>query len=115
MKLTSDELLAELVRVLDAKKAQNIISLNLKGISLIADYFIVCHGNSVTQVQALANEVRAKAMELKAEFRRMEGYDSARWVLIDLGDVVVHIFHREDREYYNLERLWSDAKVEEHA
>lgn len=114
MKLTSDELLAELVKVLDAKKAQNIISLNLKGISLIADYFIVCHGNSVTQVQALANEVRAKAIELNAEFRRMEGYDSARWVLIDLGDVVVHIFHREDREYYNLERLWSDAKVEEH-
>jgi len=115
MKPTSDELSAELVRVLDEKKAQNIVSLDLRGISLIADYFIVCHGNSSTQVQALANEVRKRAIELGAECRRMEGYDSARWVLIDLGDVVVHVFHREEREYYNLERLWSDARVVERA
>ncbi|WP_424991763.1 ribosome silencing factor [Paenibacillus turpanensis] len=97
------------------KKAGNIIVLNLTNISLIADYFIICHGNSDTQVQAIANEIRKTAHELNVNVKGIEGMDSARWVLVDLGDVVVHIFHREEREYYNIERLWSDAKVVEHA
>ena len=103
------------VKALDDKKAQNMITLNLTNISLIADYFIICHGNSDTQVHALANEARKQADELGIPVKGVEGMDSARWVLVDLGDVVVHIFHREEREYYNIERLWSDAKVVEHA
>ncbi|TDF96780.1 ribosome silencing factor [Paenibacillus piri] len=113
MSITPDKLMALIVDAADDKKAMNIVTLNLQGISLIADYFIICHGNSETQVQAIAAEVRKKADEQGVRVRGLEGMDTARWVLIDLGDVVVHVFHRDDREYYNIERLWSDAKVVE--
>jgi ribosome-associated protein len=113
--MKSEALLNEVLRVLEDKKGQQITALNLQGISLLADYFVICHGNSVTQVQALAAEIRKKAGELGVHVRGIEGLDAAKWVLIDLGDVVVHIFHKDEREYYNLERLWSDAKVVEHA
>jgi ribosome-associated protein len=107
------ELMNAAYEAADDKKAMNIVVLDLNEISLIADYFIICHGNSDTQVQAIATEVRKRAQELGANIRGIEGMDSARWVLMDLGDVVVHVFHRDEREYYNIERLWSDAKVVE--
>jgi len=113
MSITPDKLTALVVNAADDKKAMNIVALNLQGISLIADYFVICHGNSETQVQAIATEVRKKAEEHGVRVRGVEGIETARWVLIDLGDVVVHVFHRDDREYYNIERLWSDAKVVE--
>ncbi|WP_062355674.1 ribosome silencing factor [Bacillus kwashiorkori] len=97
------------VKALDDKKAENIVVLNMQGISMLADYFIICHGNSDKQVQAIAKEVREKAEESGHLVKRLEGYDEARWILIDLGEIIVHVFHREDREYYNLERLWGDA------
>jgi ribosome-associated protein len=104
-----------MMRVIDEKKGKDPVALNLQGISLIADYFVICHGNSETQVKAIADEIKDKAEQHGLEIKRIEGLDTARWVLIDLGDVVVHVFHREEREYYNLERLWSDAKVIENA
>jgi ribosome-associated protein len=113
MSISPDKLMPIIVDAADDKKAMNIVTLNLQGISLIADYFIICHGNSETQVQAIATEVRKKAEEKGVRVRGMEGMDTARWVLVDLGDIVVHVFHRDDREYYNIERLWSDAKVVE--
>lgn len=106
------ELLMTAVKAADDKRAEDIMVLNMKGISLIADYFIICHGNSDKQVQAIAREIREKALETGYDIQRMEGFDEARWVLIDLGDVVVHVFHREERSYYNLERLWGDAPIE---
>lgn len=99
----------------DDKKAGRIVALNLTGISLVADYFVICHGNSDTQVQAIATEIRKRVEEKGGRLRGVEGMDSARWVLMDMGDVIVHIFHRDERDYYNLERLWSDAKVVEFA
>ncbi|PYI51895.1 ribosome silencing factor [Paenibacillus flagellatus] len=113
MARTPDDVMNEVVKAVEDKKAHNVVVLNLKGISLLADYFVICHGNSDTQVQAIATEVRKKAGELEVPVRGLEGLDTARWVLIDLGDVVVHVFHRDEREYYNIERLWSDAKVVE--
>jgi ribosome-associated protein len=107
------ELMNAAYKAAEDKKAMNIVVLDLKEVSLIADYFIICHGNSDTQVQAIATEVRKRAQDLGANIRGIEGVDSARWVLMDLGDVVVHVFHRDEREYYNIERLWSDAKVVE--
>jgi ribosome-associated protein len=101
------------VAAAEDKKAYDVITLDLKGVSLIADYFVICHGNSETQVQAIVSEARKRAEEAGARIRGMEGLDTARWVLLDLGDVVMHVFHRDDREYYNIERLWSDAKVVE--
>lgn len=112
MTIQPNELLSAVIAAAEDKKAMNIVALDLKGISLVADYFVICHGNSDTQVQAIATEVRKRAHEAGINVR-LEGMDSARWVLMDLGDVVVHVFHRDEREYYNLERLWSDAKVVE--
>ncbi|MCP3742614.1 ribosome silencing factor [Rossellomorea sp. BNER] len=93
----------------DDKRAEDIVVLDMKGISLIADYFLICHGNSDKQVQAIAREIKEKADEFGLTVKRLEGFDEARWVLVDLGDVVAHIFHKEERSYYNLERLWGDA------
>ncbi|NEU31618.1 ribosome silencing factor [bacterium LRH843] len=103
------ETLTLAVKALDDKKAENIVALNMKGISLIADYFVICHGNSDKQVQAIATELKKVLQEKGHDIKRLEGYDHARWILIDIGDVVVHIFHKEERVYYNLEKLWGDA------
>jgi len=111
--MNNQELLKIAVKAADDKRAEDILALNMKGISLIADYFIICHGNSDKQVQAIAKEMKEKAQENGYDVKRIEGFDEARWVLIDLGDVVAHIFHRDERSYYNLERLWGDAPLED--
>lgn len=113
MSLTPEQMMSLVVDAAEDKKAYNVVTLDLKGISLIADYFVICHGNSETQVQAIVNEARKRADENGIRVRGMEGMDTARWVLLDMGDVIMHVFHRDDREYYNIERLWSDAKVVE--
>jgi ribosome-associated protein len=106
------ELLVTAVKAADDKRAEDIVVLNMKGISLVADYFIICHGNSDKQVQAIANEMKDKAEEIGCQIKRVEGFDEAKWILVDLGDIVAHIFHRDERSYYNLERLWGDAPLE---
>jgi ribosome-associated protein len=111
--MNNQELLKITVKAADDKRAEDILALNMKGISLIADYFIICHGNSDKQVQAIAKEMKEKAQENGIDVKRIEGFDEARWILIDLGDVVAHVFHREERSYYNLERLWGDAPLED--
>lgn len=108
----SEQLLKSVLNAAEEKKAHDVVALNLQGISLIADYFVICHGNSDTQVQSIAMEIR-KSAEISGKKVRLEGMDTARWVLVDMGDVVAHVFHREEREYYHLERLWSDAKAVE--
>jgi ribosome-associated protein len=115
MKQNTEALVVKIAQAMEDKKAMKVVSLNLNGISLLADYFVICHGTSDTQVKAIAQAVKKTADEQGITLRGLEGMDTARWVLVDLGDVVVHIFHRDDREYYNLERLWSDAKVVEYA
>lgn len=104
-----NKILQMAVKAADDKKAENIVVLNMKGISLISDYFLICHGNSEKQVQAIATEIKKSAQENEMELKRLEGFDQARWVLIDLNDVVVHVFHKDERLYYNLEKLWGDA------
>lgn len=114
MNLNAEELMKLTANAIEDKKGSDMTILNLQGISLVADYFVICHGNSDTQVKAIATEVKKQAVENGVNVKGIEGYDTGRWVLVDLGDVVIHIFHREDRQYYNIERLWSDAKVVEH-
>lgn len=111
--MSNQELLKIAVKAADDKRAEDILALNMQGISLIADYFIICHGNSDKQVQAIAREMKEKAEENGYQVKRMEGFDEARWILIDLGDVVAHVFHRDERSYYKLERLWGDAPLED--
>jgi ribosome-associated protein len=107
------EMMLVAAKAADDKRAEDIVVLNMQGISLIADYFMICEGGSEKQVQAIAREVKDKAQEIGVEVKRLEGFDEARWVLVDLGDIVVHVFHREERGYYNLERLWGDAPQED--
>lgn len=100
------------VKAADDKRAEDIVALNMKGVSLVADYFVICHGNSDKQVQAIAREIKDKVGEQGISLNRMEGFDEARWILVDIGDIVVHVFHKDERGYYNLERLWGDAPLE---
>ncbi|MCD7033026.1 ribosome silencing factor [Metabacillus sp. GX 13764] len=109
------ELLEITAKAADDKRAEEITVLNMKGISLIADYFLICHGNSDKQVQAIARGIKDAADEQGIEVKRMEGFDEARWILVDLGDVVAHVFHKDERGYYKLEKLWGDAPQEDYA
>lgn len=92
------------------KKASNIVILDLQGISMVADYFVICSANSITQVQAIADNMDEKLRELGINPLRREGYREARWVLLDFGSCIAHVFVEEDRRFYDLERLWSEAK-----
>ncbi|MBB6454344.1 ribosome-associated protein [Salirhabdus euzebyi] len=107
--MDSKELLKIAVKACDDKRAENIIALDMKNVSLIADYFLICHGNTERQVEAIAREVKDKVEESGLEVKKIEGLEQSRWVLVDLDDVVCHIFHKDERQYYNLERLWGDA------
>ncbi|SET61978.1 ribosome-associated protein [Oceanobacillus limi] len=91
------------------KRAENIVALDMDQVSLVADYFLICHGSNERQVQAIARSVKEKMDEHDIPVKRLEGMEQARWVLVDLGDIVCHIFHKDERTYYNLERLWGDA------
>ena len=91
------------------KKARDIVMLDMRNISIITDYFIVCSANSTTQVKAIADNIEVELAKQNFNFKSKEGYREGRWVLLDYCDCVVHIFLDEDREFYNLERLWSEA------
>ena len=93
------------------KKAEDILVLNVSEVTTIADLFVLCSGRSERQVQAIADAIVEKAKEAGRQPFGIEGYSGGRWVLIDLGDVVVHAFVPEERELYRLERLWGDAPV----
>ncbi|CAA3989856.1 Iojap-related protein [Staphylococcus aureus] len=113
--MNSQELLAIAVDAIDNKKGEDTISLEMKGISDMTDYFVVTHGNNERQVQGIAGAVKEVANEQNIEVKRMEGYNEARWILIDLADVVVHVFHKDERNYYNIEKLYQDAPLESYS
>ena len=97
-------------RAADAKKATNLKVLDLREITSFADYFLICSGANQRQIQAIANEIET---ELKKQGERpssVEGYGNAEWVLMDYGDLVVHVFSDQARAYYDLDRLWRDGK-----
>jgi ribosome-associated protein len=93
----------------DDKRAEDIMALDMEQVSLVADYFLICHGTNERQVQSIARAVKDKMEENGITVKRLEGLEQARWVLVDLGDIVCHVFHIDERQYYNLERLWGDA------
>lgn len=105
----NETLLQLTYEAIDSKRGENIVALNMQGISLLADFFVIAEGSSERQVQAIAREVKEKAEEAGFTVKRLEGMETARWVLVDMGDVVAHIFHKDERGYYNLEKLWGDA------
>ena len=100
------------VKAADSKRAVDIVALNVSQVSLLADYFLICSANSDRQINAIVDEIIDKEEEAQVEVKRVEGKDGGKWVLIDLGDVIVHVFSTAEREFYNLEKLWSDAPLE---
>ena len=99
------------IHAMEEKKAQDIRVIDISQISVIADYFIIANGNNRSQIQALSDEVEEKLERAGYLLQQKEGYHNANWVLLDFGDIIVHIFDKENRLFYDLERIWRDGKV----
>jgi ribosome-associated protein len=95
----------------ESKQAKDIKVLDLREITTFADFFVVCSGANSRQIQAIANEIETHMKQLGEYPNSVEGYQNAEWVLLDYGDYLVHIFTDKARQYYDLERLWRDAKT----
>lgn len=91
------------------KKAAGVLVLELKGLSVIADFFIICSGESTTQVRAIAEAIEENFSKKGIRPAGIEGLNYSHWVLMDYGDVIIHVFEEETRAYYQLEKLWLDA------
>ena len=111
MSLLPREVVNIAVQEAEDKKAGDITVLDIREVSIIADYFMICSGRSSTQVQAIAEGIQGKLQDKGITALRREGFREGRWVLLDYGDVVVHVFQEAERQFYNLERLWGDAQV----
>lgn len=103
------EILETVVATCEDRKAENCVVLDMKQLTPITDYFVICHGNNERQVQAIARSVKEELEKKGFDVKRLEGFEQARWILIDIDTVICHIFHKDERSYYNLERLWGDA------
>ncbi len=97
------------VNALEDKKAEDIRIIDISDISTIADYFIIADGSNKSQIQAMADNVSEVLGRAGVNLRQMEGYQNANWILMDFQDVIIHIFDRENRLFYDLERIWRDG------
>lgn len=98
------------IAALEDKKANDVRVIDIAGVSVIADYFVIASGSNTNQVQAMADSVREALGRAGHEPRQVEGYGSANWILMDYNDIIVHIFSDESRTFYDLERIWRDGK-----
>lgn len=95
---------------LEDKKAEDIRIIDISGVSVLADYFIIANGNNENQVRALVDNVQEELYKAGYEAKQIEGYRTGNWILLDYGDIIVHVFSKEDRLFYDLERIWRDGK-----
>ncbi len=98
------------ITALEDKKAEDIKVIDISEVSVIADYFIIANGSNRSQIQALSDHVEETLGKAGVPLRQVEGYNNANWVLLDFHDVIVHIFDKENRLFYDLERIWRDGK-----
>jgi ribosome-associated protein len=105
---TAKEQVLSLCRQLYDKKAQDIIAIDVMDKTILAEWFVICSGRASTQVKALCDEIEEKSEEFGLTILRREGYADARWIVLDFGNILLHIFHADERKYYNIERLWMD-------
>ena len=112
---STDELISLIVQAIEDIKGQNISLLDLRNIeNTVCDYFIICNGNSNTQVNAIVSSVQKNVSKnIREKPYQIEGIENAEWVLMDYVNVVVHVFQKHKREYYDIENLWGDAKITE--
>lgn len=108
--MTSLELAKKAANILDNKKAMEISVIGIRDISVLADYFVIATGTSSTHVKALADEVEFQLKEEGTAAGHIEGYRSNSWILLDYGNVIIHIFTEESRQFYDLDRLWQDGE-----
>ena len=108
--ISDQPLLKQILNLALSKKAGRIVAMDVRGLSSLADFFIICHGESEPQVKAITDHIR-KGTDYKP--RHLEGYENQNWILLDYFDIVVHVFKKDEREYYDLERLWADAPIKE--
>ena len=108
--MTSKEIAKIAIDALEDKKAQDLKVIDITDISSVADYFIIAGGTNRNQVQAMCDNVDECLGRAGVFCKQTEGYQNANWILMDFGDVVIHIFDEENRSYYNLERIWRDGK-----
>lgn len=98
------------ISAMEEKKAEDIRVIDIHEITVIADYFLIASGNNRSQIQTICDEVEQRLAKAGYFKKQSEGYDTANWILMDYGDVIVHIFDRQNRLFYDLERIWSDGK-----
>lgn len=98
------------INALEDKKAEDIRVIDISEVSVIADYFIIAGGSNRSQIQALCDNVEEKLGRAGTPAKQIEGYDTANWILLDFGDIILHIFDKENRLLYDLERIWRDGK-----
>lgn len=108
--MEAKELMENIVKVLDSKKAKDIRAIRIGDLTILGEYFVIATGTSSTQVKMLADEVDYQLGEKGVQPHRVEGYRSENWIILDYTDVIVHIFHEDTREFYDLERLWADGE-----
>lgn len=109
MKDRFNEDVIQAAKKLYAKKAEDVRVLNVSHLTIVADYFILASGRSDVHVKSLCDEIKKHMNDSGREQLRIEGYREGRWIVIDYGDVLIHIFHKREREFYGLERLWIDG------
>ena len=111
MPLKSKDLAIQAAKAALEKKALDVTVLDLSGLTVIADYFVICSGESTTQVKAVAEFIEQEFAQKRIRPLGVEGAAHSHWILLDYGDVIIHVFEKETRAYYNLEKLWMDAKT----
>ena len=107
----SKEMTKLVIEAMEDKKAEDIHVIDISSVSSIADYFVIANGNNRSQVQAIIDNVDEVLGKAGFQSKIKEGYDTANWILMDYGDVIVHVFDKENRLFYNLERIWRDGKM----
>ena len=109
--MNSNEIAKLAITALEDKKAEEIKVIDISEVSVIADYFIIANGTNRSQIQTLSDNVEETLGRAGVELKQVEGYDNANWVLLDFRDVIIHIFDKENRLFYDLERIWRDGKM----
>ena len=107
----SSEMVKAAYAALSDKKGEDIRIIDIRNVSVMADYFIIASGSNSNQVQAMVDNVEEELGKMGCICRQVEGYQSANWILMDYGDIIVHVFDRDNRLFYDLERIWRDGKT----
>ena len=107
----TNKMLKAIISAIEDKKGEDIKIIDISNVSVIADYFVIANGNNINQNQIIADEIEERMHKEGFSLKQVEGYDSANWILLDFNDVIIHIFNKENRLFYDLERIWSDGKT----